>query len=290
MGAPRTGVVIATRDRAASLLAVLQRLRALPEGPPVVVVDNGSTDGTPEAVRAAAPEVVVLEAGRNLGAAARTLGARALDTTYVAFNDDDSWWAPGALLRAAELLDVHPRVGLLAARVLVGPAGRLDPTCAAMARSPLPRDALPGPGVLGFVACGAVVRRTAFLEVGGFDERYGIGGEERRLALDLAAAGWALAYADELVVHHVPDAGGLPRSGRLRRQARNDLWSAWLRRPAAAALRESALVLARLARREPATAAQAAADALGGARWVVRERRVVPQRVEQGLRAIDRVG
>jgi GT2 family glycosyltransferase len=290
MGAPHTGVVIATRDRAASLLAVLQRLRALPEGPPVVVVDNGSTDGTPEAVRAAAPEVVVLEAGRNLGAAARTLGARALDTPYVAFNDDDSWWAPGALRRAAELLDAHPRVGLLAARVLVGPAGRLDPTCAAMARSPLPRDALPGPGVLGFVACGAVVRRTAYLEVGGFDERYGIGGEERRLALDLAAAGWGLAYADELVVHHVPDAGGAPRSGRLRRQARNDLWSAWLRRPPAAALRESALVLARLARREPATAAQAAADALGGARWVARERRVVPPLVEQGLRAIDRVG
>jgi hypothetical protein len=34
MGAPRTGVVIASRDRAASLLAVLQRLRALPERPP----------------------------------------------------------------------------------------------------------------------------------------------------------------------------------------------------------------------------------------------------------------
>src|SRR5690242_12729626 len=92
------GVVVVTRDRRETLLHTLERLRALPGPPPVVVVDNGSSDGTAEAVRERFGGAVgVVEAGRNLAAAARTVGARVLDTPLVAFADDDSWWAPGAL-------------------------------------------------------------------------------------------------------------------------------------------------------------------------------------------------
>jgi GT2 family glycosyltransferase len=233
--------------------------------------------------------VTVVQAAANLGAGARTLGARVLATRYVAFNDDDSWWAPGALARAAALLDADAGLGLLAARVLVGPDQRLDPTCAAMARSPVHAPGLPGPGVLGFVACGAIVRREAFLAVGGFDARYGVGGEELRLALDLAAAGWTLAYVEELVAHHHPGVAGA-RPGRVRRQVRNDLWSAWLRRPAPAALQASRRVLAAAARRAPGAALAGAADALAGAPWVARERRVVPAGVERALRSIESAG
>jgi GT2 family glycosyltransferase len=293
MGAAlQVGVVIATRDRRGPLLKTLERLGALPERPAIVVVDNGSRDGTPAAVRAAFPAVTVLEPGRNLGAAARTLGARALAAPLIAFCDDDSWWAPGALARTAGLFGACPRLGLVAARVLVGEDLRLDPTCATMARSPLPGAGAgaPGPGVLGFVACGAIVRRDAFLHVGGFDERYGIGGEERPLAVDLAAAGWELAYAPDVVAHHHPAATGARRPERVRRQLRNDLWSAWLRRPVASALRESVGLLARCAHRHPRDALAGAAAALGGTPWVVRERRVIPAGVERALRAIESVG
>jgi N-acetylglucosaminyl-diphospho-decaprenol L-rhamnosyltransferase len=285
---PAVGIVVATRDRRDRLLETLARLRALPEASPIVVADNGSTDGTPAAVRDAfGDDVTVLALGRNRGAAARTAGARALATRYVAFSDDDSWWAPGALTRAVEVLDAHPRLGLLAARVLVGPEGRLDPTCEAMAASPIGGGAgRPGPGVLGFVACGAVVRRDAFLSAGGFDERYGVGGEEKRLALDMAALGWDLAYVPDVVAHHHPGVAG-PRPGRMRRQVRNDLWSAWLRRPVGAALRESGRVLAGVGRREPAAAASGFADAVAGTPWVLRERRVVPDDVERAVRAIE---
>jgi GT2 family glycosyltransferase len=287
--ASEVGVVIATRDRRQGLLGTLARLQALPEAPPIVVVDNGSRDGTPEAVRSRFADVTVLEPGRNLGAAGRTLGARELTTPLIAFCDDDSWWAPGALSCAAQLFASAPRLGLLAARVLVGDGERLDPTCTAMARSPLPgvEAGLPGPGVLGFVACGAVVRRAPFLAVGGFHERYGIGGEERPLAVDLAAAGWGLAYAPAVVAHHHPAAAGAARPGRIRHQLRNDLWSAWLRRPVGSALRESARVLGR-ARRGDALAGAAAA--LRGAPWIVRERRVIPPAVERALRAIESAG
>jgi hypothetical protein len=81
---------------------------------------------------------------------------------------------------------------VLAARVLVGPDRRRDPVCDEMAHSPLGRAAdLPGPSVLGFIACGAVVRRSAFLEVGGFHARLGVGRRScSRSTWPLAAGDW----------------------------------------------------------------------------------------------------
>jgi len=280
-------VVIATWNRGTELLGTLARLRALPERPPVVVVDNGSTDGTAELVRASYPDPGVRVAGlrRNRGGAARTVGARLADSPYVAFSDDDSWWAPGALGRAAELLDRHPRLAVLAARVLVGPEDRLDPVCREMARSPLGRAAdLPGPSVLGFIACGAVVRRSAFLEVGGFDARLGVGGEEELLSVDLAAGGWGLAYVDEVVAHHHPSPSRDP-SGRRRVQMRNALWSAWLRRPLGGAARQTAHLAALALRQRGASSGLLLA--MLGLPWVLRERRPVPEELEAALRTLS---
>jgi N-acetylglucosaminyl-diphospho-decaprenol L-rhamnosyltransferase len=280
---PRVGVVVATRDRAARLLDALGKLRELSERAPVVVVDNASSDGTPGAVRARHPDVDTVALDRNLGAAARTVGARRLGTPYVAFSDDDSWWAPGSLELAAGTFEAYPGLGLLASRTLVGPEERLDPTCKAMASSPLPHGKpLPGPPILGFVACGAVVRRRAFLAVGGFHPRLGMGGEETMLALDLAAAGWGLAYVDAVVAHHHPDPA--PRPGRTAAVQRNGLWSAWLRLPFGLALRETAAVAAR-ATSDP-DARNALVQALRGARWVARERALVPREVADGYRLL----
>jgi GT2 family glycosyltransferase len=277
-------VVIATRNRGPELLGTLARLRALHEQPPIVVIDNGSTDGTAELVRAHCPGVQVVGLRRNHGAAARTIGARLLDSPYVAFSDDDSWWAPGALSRAVDLLNRHPRLAVVAARVLVGPDRRLDPVCQEMAHSPLPpADDLPGPPVLGFIACGAVVRRAAFLEVGGFDVRLGVGGEEELLAVDLAARGWGLAYVDGVVAHHHPSPSRDP-SGRRRVQVRNALWSAWLRRPLGGAARQTAH-LAALAMHQPG-AWSGMLLALLGLPWVLRERRPVPRELEAALRTL----
>jgi N-acetylglucosaminyl-diphospho-decaprenol L-rhamnosyltransferase len=266
-------VVIATRDRRERLLATLALLEALPERPPIIVVDNASADGTAPTRRH--PGVRVIRCDRDIGAAARTVGAEAASTPLVAFSDDDSWWAPGALARAGDVFAAHPRLGLLAARVLVEPSGRLDPTCERMRTSPLPaRPGLPGPAVLGFVACGAVVRREALLESGGFNGRYGFGGEEHLLALDLAAGGWELAYVADVIAHHEPTRR--PRPARKVRERRNDLWSAWLRRP----LPRAAALTAR-------GDGRALLAALRGLPWVLRERRVVPPELERRLRLLE---
>jgi GT2 family glycosyltransferase len=223
---PRITVVVITRNRRERLVRTLSRLTSLPERPPVVVVDNASDDGTPDVVRSRFPDVRVVALPANQGALARTVGVRAATTPYVAFSDDDSWWAAGALSRAADHFDAAPRLGLLASRVVVEPGGAVDPVCRQMAASPLaPAPDLPGPAVLGFVACGSVVRRRAFLQVGGFHPVIFFAGEETVLALDLAAAGWGLAYVDEVTAHHQPEAGS-ERRGRDRLQTRNALLGA----------------------------------------------------------------
>lgn len=275
-------MVIATRDRRDSLLRTLERLQALPERPPVTVLDNASSDGTAAAVAAQFPAVRVLAMPANLGAAARNAGAALVSAPYVAFSDDDSWWAPEALTRAADVLDAHPRVAVVAARVRVGPAGRLDPTCALMARSPLPAPPGPGPAVLGFLACGAVARRRAFLDVGGFDLRYGVGGEEELLAVDLAAGGWELRYCPEVVAHHHP-VGARDPSARRRRQVGNTLRTAWLRRRRRAAVGRTLRVLLEV--RETAVR-RALLDVAGESGWLLRERQPVPAGLEAQLRLL----
>lgn len=285
-GEGRVSVVVVTRNRLPELLVTLAHLRALPERPRVVVVDNASSDGTAAEVRRRHPEVEVVALEENLGAAARNVGVGLLGTPYVAFSDDDSWWEPGALRRAAELLDAHPRLALLAGRILVGPEGREDPICAEMRRSPLPREPdLPGPPVLGFLACASVVRREAYLSAGGFDPHVFFGGEEELLAADLAAAGWALVYVEEVVCRHHPSTFR-DRRRRRRLGIRNALWFAWMRRPAGVAARQT-LEVARSALRDP-DAGAALIEALGGLPRRLSSRRVLPPSVEEGLEMLDR--
>jgi GT2 family glycosyltransferase len=225
--APEVTVVVATRNRRAELLATLSRHEA-----PVILVDNGSTDGTPQAVRERFPSVTVVELDRNRGAAARNVGVDLASTPYVAFADDDSWWAPGALAEAARLFEHADRLAVLNARILVGPEDRLDPVCELMARSPLGTEpGLPGPSLLGFVACGAVVRRRAFRAVGGFDDVVRFPGEEERVALDLASLGWVIAYVDSLTVHHHPSPQRHSPAEREAAVVRAKLLTALMRRP-----------------------------------------------------------
>jgi GT2 family glycosyltransferase len=283
---PAVTVVIMTRDRRDNLLSTLDRLTALPERPPIIVVDNASGDGTTEAVARCFPEVCVLSLDRNHGAPARTIGVQAATTPYVAFADDDSWWAPGALAEAAQIFQATPRLGLLAARILVGPEQRLDPVCEVMAASPLPRDAdAPGPSVLGFVACGAVVRREAYLHVGGFSPVTFFFGEESLLAQDLMSAGWQLAYVDGVVAHHDPDAAIGDRSGRDRLAVRNELLSTWMRRPLPVAVIKTVRLIA--GRRDRA-ALGGLTDALRRSPRAIRHRSVLPPRVERQVRLLER--
>jgi glycosyltransferase involved in cell wall biosynthesis len=284
MATARVSIVVITRNRRDGLLRTLPRLLALSDAAETIVVDNGSDDGTVQAVRAAHPTVRVIALPTNRGAAGRNVGVAVASQPYVAFADDDSWWEPGSLAVAARHMDAHPRLAILAGRVLVGADRVTDPTCVAMAASPLPpADDLPGPPVLGFVACGAVVRAAPFLAVGGFDEMMGVGGEERLLATDMTVAGWGVCYSPEVIAVHVPSPVR-DREGRRRRLVRNDLWHVWLRRRPGSAVRATVGVL--LASRD-ATVRAGLVEALRSLPIVLRRRRAVPVAIERQLQMIE---
>jgi GT2 family glycosyltransferase len=275
---PRVTVVVASRNRRDELLASLARHRA-----PVIYVDNASTDGSADAVREAHPRVQIVRLRRNAGAFARTIGVRRARTPFVAFADDDSWWAPGALTRAADTLAGHPHLGLINAHLLVGAEERDDTVCDVMARSPLPAPpGLPGVPILGFVACAAMVRRDAFLDVGGFDPVVRFPGEEERVALDLAASGWALSYLEDVVVHHHPSPVRHSPDARTRAVTRSAVLTAAMRLPW-----RDVVGRVRDAWQAGGPRRAGARDALGDLAAAVRARRPAPPEVLDVLRLLD---
>jgi GT2 family glycosyltransferase len=281
----RVTVVVITHNRRAELARTLRHLARLPERPAVIVVDNGSDDGSAAYVRWRYPGVSLIAARRNLGAVGRNLALREVKTPYAAFCDDDTWWEPGSLALAADALDAHPDIAAVTARIVVEPSGEDDPIVPELAGSPIARrPGLPGPALLSIMAGASVLRADAFRAAGGFSPRLWLGGEEELLCADLVTAGYWLCYLPGATVHHQASPA---RDATLRRLLgiRNTLWFTWLRRPGWAALQRTA----ELARSVPRDAASARAfwAALRGLPWVLRERRPVPPEVEAQIRLLQ---
>jgi GT2 family glycosyltransferase len=289
---PRTTFVIATRNRAAELRSTLGRLLDTTSCP-IIVVDNGSGDDTVDMVHGIAQSessrVKLIALRRNLGAAARNIGVAACITPYVAFCDDDSWWEASAPEIAADLFDSHPTLALLAGQTTVWPSGRRDSFSDELAASPLGhKSGTPGPSILGFQCCSAMVRASAFTGAGGFSRLLHIYGEETLLALDLAAGGWEICYCPELKAFHHPSKVRGTSSARDARVLRNEFLTACMRRPVDhcyAALRP----LIRSAATDSAHA-KAVAEGLIRLPAALARRRRLPEDVERRIRLLESHG
>jgi GT2 family glycosyltransferase len=282
----RTTLVVITHNRRAELLRTLALLTELPERPRIVVTDNGSSDGTADAVRDRFPGIELLACRRNLGALGRNAAVRRVRTPYVAFCDDDTWWEPGSLAHAADALDRCPLLAAVTARILVEPEGTEDPVVQELRDSPLSGPHwLPGPAIGSFLAGATVMRTTAFREAGGFHPGIWLGGEEELLATDLMRRGWWLAYLPGATVHHQASA---VRDSTARRVTglRNTLWFTWLRRPLGPALRRTFHLAATVPRDR--ASARAFLHAGAGMPWVLRQRDPVPPEIEARLDALER--
>jgi len=281
--------VIASRDRAAELASVIERLLDT-TGCPMVVVDNDSRDDSVATVKRisarAAGRLTLVELDTNRGAVGRNAGVAVSSTPYVAFCDDDSWWQPDAPGIAERTFDAHPAVGLLAARTIVLPRNEEDAFSTMLADSPLGRRPdLPGPSILGFMSCAAIVRRSAFEAAGGFSEILHFRGEEMLLAVDMAALGWELCYLPALVAMHQPSQVRATTAAQAARVMRNDVLTTWLRRPGRHCLRASGTLLAATTR--DAEHARAAGEAVLRLPVVLTQRRRLPHRVERALAVLE---
>jgi N-acetylglucosaminyl-diphospho-decaprenol L-rhamnosyltransferase len=210
------GVAIVSYDAERMLGRCLKSVLAYTSSP-VLVVDNASTDGSPQLVSREFPGVdLVVEAeNRGYGAAANVAIHR-LGTPYVLLLNADTELTPGAAAALAEYLDRHPRAAVAGPR-LTRREGAYEPSAH---RFPTPRSLLVQESgltrVLGLgrrewqagpvdwvLGAALAIRRDAFVAVGGFDEEYFLYQEEVDLCHRLHEAGWEIHYAPVATVVHV---------------------------------------------------------------------------------------
>lgn len=179
-------IIIPTHDRvdfiADAVASVLDQGVARME---VIVVDDGSTDGSAAMLRERFGDSITVVHQANAGpAAARNTGIGLATAALVAFLDSDDRWVPGTLAHRMQLLDAHPSAELVVGRTQVVHRPGDDESPWVPLGEPVTTRML---GV-------TLVRRSALDRVGLFDERMRFGEDED----------WFLR-ADELGLRIVPD-------------------------------------------------------------------------------------
>jgi GT2 family glycosyltransferase len=191
----------------------LDSLRRQTLGHRVVVVDNGSTDGTAEFLAAEHPEVTVLATGENLGfAGGVAAGLEAVDTPYVALLNNDAEAEPGWLAALARCLTAHAEAGAVTSRMLLADRpGTLNNTGVLLLADGRgadrglgePETAWTEPGeVFGFSGGAAMLRTEALREIGGFPREFFLYYEDTDVSFRLRLAGWTVRYEPAAVVRH----------------------------------------------------------------------------------------
>ena len=221
-GAPLRLVVVtySPGDSLATFLSSLASSTTLPYD--VVLADNGSTDGAPEA--ATGPGVELLPTGGNLGyGTAANRGARGFDGEWLVVANPDVEWSPGSLDVLLEAGLRWPHAGCLGPAIRT-PDGQLYPSARAFpslgrgighavfgwvwptnpwTRSYRSEAGSPVEGPAGWLSGSCMLlRRAAFDAVGGFDPSYFMYCEDMDLCRRLAEAGWSNVYVPSAVITH----------------------------------------------------------------------------------------
>ena len=235
---PQVTVLVLAYQSGATLERCLTALRAQSFADhEIVLADNGSSDGAPQAAALAHPGVRFLEHGENLGFAAGINRAAACARgRWLALINPDAYAEPDWLARLMAAVDAHPQIFCFGSRQLMDADPRLlDGLGDVMASAGFPFRGgygRPDPGSLApgetFSACGGamLVEREFFLSMGGFDERLFCYCEDVDFGYRMRLAGHAsLVVPDAVVRHEGSAASGGPRSDFATfHGTRNRLW------------------------------------------------------------------
>lgn len=259
-GARVAAIILTLNQRQVTLRCLDSLARSGARALTVVVLDNGSDDGTAAAVRREHPDVRVIRYERNLGAAAGRNAAAAvameeLDPEFLLFLDNDTEVRPGFLEALLEPLEADPALGQSAPKLLLqSDPSRID--MAGGARITWWRGETTGrgrgapdggqydePGTCVAGGC-TLVRTEAFRSVGGFDPVFDpYGYEDMDFSLRLKAQGRECVYAPRAEILHANTQtfeGGRYTARYAARKARN--WLIFLFRHAPPSSRLAFLV------------------------------------------------
>ena len=216
MEGPDVTVCVPVKDRRERMLRCMDALLALDHPSyEVLVLDNGSSDGTAEACRergASADVPVRVEVVPGSVGRVRNVGARLARGAIVAYTDSDCMPDAGWLSAGVPRFE-DPAVGVVTGRTLPEVPGPYEAWHATIE-------------VTGqtwrFESCNLFLRREPFLETEGFDEEVGHFWEDTPAGWGMVFAGWRAEYEDGALVHHdvtYPGFGWYLRRGRKYGQA-----------------------------------------------------------------------
>ncbi|HEX4308052.1 MAG TPA: glycosyltransferase family 2 protein [Solirubrobacterales bacterium] len=227
---PQVAVVVPSWNSAGLLPALLDSLPTDGATAELVVVDNGSRDGTLALLRERGVEHIALPA--NLGfAAAMNRGVAATAAPFVLGLNADTVVGPGAIGALAAALAANPDLGGVAPRILqlereardvaaarlysAGQALTPDGRAVELGAGEEQGVAAARPGAV-FGVCGAacLLRRELFAELGGYDESFFAFYEDVDLNVRARIAGWDFAYVPEAVVWHLGNASWMAEAPR----------------------------------------------------------------------------
>jgi N-acetylglucosaminyl-diphospho-decaprenol L-rhamnosyltransferase len=198
----------------------------------IVVVDNESTDGTPDLVRERFPAVRIVESANHGFSHANNRGAATCSSRYVLFLNPDTEIVSGNFAELIAAMDARPEVGLVGVRQLTGD-GTLWPTIRyfpSVARAfgealgserwpvhrrwagerELDREAYEREVAIDWTSGSFMLaRREALLGSGLLDERFFIYSEETDLCLRVKRAGWEIRHMPSMTIVHHAGKGGL---------------------------------------------------------------------------------
>jgi len=230
------------KDLLAECLATL-RLQTRPVDE-VLVIDNGSSDGSQAMLRASYPDVALIELGQNKGfSIANNVGIRRANGDYIALLNNDLLLDREWTARMVAALDADPSLGSCACKMLrydertvIDAAGiNLRVNGTGRNRGLHERDGEPyahPARVFGACAGAAMYRAALFRDIGEFDEDLFIYFEDVDLAFRAQLAGYDCLYVPDAVVYHHHGASGARFSKSYYYVARNSLLVAIKNMPA----------------------------------------------------------
>jgi N-acetylglucosaminyl-diphospho-decaprenol L-rhamnosyltransferase len=236
MSPPRVAVIIVSYNTCDWLRRCLASIPAAAGdlAHEVIIVDNDSSDGSPDMVESLYPKVRLIRSGENLGfARGVNLGAAHAEAEHVLLCNPDGELHPGAIAALVAFADTHPDHAVIGGRT-VSPAGEVDPRscwgaptlwsvlCNALLLSTVfRRSRLFDPEALGgygrdherdvdiVSGCLLLMRRPEWVALGGFDERYFMYGEDADLCLRVRAGGRRCAITPAATMVHAVGASSV---------------------------------------------------------------------------------
>jgi hypothetical protein len=250
---PSVYIVVLNWNNAADTLACLGSLSQL-DYPhyTTLVVDNGSTDGSADIIRAHYAEVTILEAGINLGyAEGNNVGIRhalSANAEYVFVLNNDTLVAPNLLSELIRVAETAPQTGMLGPTMYCDTRGDTLFAAGSFIRwtrgethnrgmfQPAARYAhLKQPEPVDYIAgCGVLVRKELLITAGGLDASYYLNFEDAEWGMRARRYGFGVWYVPQAAMWHKVSASlGQASPANTYYMTRNRLRFFWQNAPAA---------------------------------------------------------